>query len=184
MHGHFGERPSRGRLFELVETRALRRRMEAAIDVLLATLDALDGESDLEPANDDEPSLGWPRVGRGAAGREDGPATDAGDDDREYDGADDEPSLAATENHPGGGWSPFLRRDRDGAQTAWARGGSDERELDDADDEEGGDLEEACEDEGCDGGDRENDMAEWGIADFDGVAEQFGRGGRFGEGAI
>lgn len=90
MHTHFGERPSHVRRFEMVETQSLRRRMEAAIEALIASLDALDGDADFEPANDDEPSLGWPGDGRGAAGRLDGPALDAGDDDRELDTADDE----------------------------------------------------------------------------------------------
>ncbi|HWJ74680.1 MAG TPA: hypothetical protein VNX29_16075 [Kaistia sp.] len=90
MHTHFSERPSFVRSFELVETGTLRRRMQAAVDALIEALDALDGDADLEPANDDEPSLGWPGVGHGAAGRLDGPAYDSGDDDREFDDADDE----------------------------------------------------------------------------------------------
>lgn len=143
MHTHFGERRSHVRTFEMIQTDTLRRRMQRAIDDLIAALDALDGDADFEAANDDEPSLGWHGCGRGAAGRLDGPAMDTGADDREHDDADDEPSLGAAEHHPGGGrgWTPFLRRDRDGSQAAWARSGSDDREHDDADDEDGGDSE-------------------------------------------
>lgn len=63
----------------------LRRRMEAAIETLLATLDALDGDTDFEPANDDEPNLGW--NDRGLHGDNDD--READDDDREPD-VDDE----------------------------------------------------------------------------------------------
>ena len=41
------------------ETAALRRRMERAVEALLAALDAMDGDPDLEPA------LGSPEVGHG-----------------------------------------------------------------------------------------------------------------------
>jgi hypothetical protein len=98
MHTHFGERPSHVRRFEMVETQSLRRRMEAAIEALIASLDALDGDTD--------------------------------------------------------------------------------READAADDEDGADLEVVCEDEGCDGGDRESDMAEYGVADGDALADpELGFGG-------
>lgn len=58
-----------------------------------------------------------------------------GDADRE-DGGDDEPSLAACENHP-----DYYAR---GSQLHWTQGNSDEREGDDGDDRE-----DVCEDEGA-----------------------------------
>jgi hypothetical protein len=59
MDTHLRGRPSFVRTFEMIETEALRRRMEAAIETMIAALDALDGDTDSEPATDDEPSLGW-----------------------------------------------------------------------------------------------------------------------------
>lgn len=91
MHTHFGERPSHVRRFEMVETQSLRRRMEAAIEALIASLDAIDGDIDLE--------------------------------------------------------------------------------HEDSDFEDGADLEVVCEDEGCDGGDRESDTAEHGIAHPDALLD-------------
>lgn len=40
-------------------TRSMRMRIEATIEQLVALLDEIDGDPDLEAANDDEPSLGW-----------------------------------------------------------------------------------------------------------------------------
>lgn len=40
-----------------------RERLEAAIEAALELLDRLDGDADLEPGGDDEPSLGWTRHG-------------------------------------------------------------------------------------------------------------------------
>ncbi len=48
MNMHLRERPSHVRTFEMIETQALRRRMEAAIETMIAALDELDGEPDLE----------------------------------------------------------------------------------------------------------------------------------------
>jgi len=105
----------------MVETGNLRRRLERAIETMISALDALEDDADLEPDNDDEPS------------------------------GDEEPWLGAIERHPSGerGWTPFLRRDDDGSQSVWGGGSTDDREFDDADDEDGGDLEECCEDEGA-----------------------------------
>jgi hypothetical protein len=69
-----------------------RRRMEAAIETLIAALDALDGDSDLEPATDDEPSIGWPLGASGAVAFQD-------TDDRELD---DEREFTALERHGAG----------------------------------------------------------------------------------
>jgi hypothetical protein len=70
----------------LALTPSLRARIENTIDHLVALLDTLDGDSDFEPANDDEPSFGWSYSFDGA------PLPSAADrgDDRELDPADDE----------------------------------------------------------------------------------------------
>lgn len=39
-----------------------RREVELQIDALIAALDTFDGDADLEPAGDDEPSLGWTKT--------------------------------------------------------------------------------------------------------------------------
>ena len=47
---------------------ALRRELEATIDRLIAALNALDADPDLEPDADGEPSLGWsPTMALGTA---------------------------------------------------------------------------------------------------------------------
>jgi len=75
--------------------RDLRERVEDAIERLIAMLDALDGDADFEPGNDDEPSMGWSYSFDGVPVP---PAADGGDD-RELDeadaedGGDREPSL-------------------------------------------------------------------------------------------
>jgi hypothetical protein len=61
-----------------------RAAVERAIEALVALLDALDPDPDLEPNGDEEPSLGWTGEGRGMGD---------GGDDRELDTANDEPSL-------------------------------------------------------------------------------------------
>lgn len=91
MQQHFSERRSYVRTFEMIETGDLRQRLERAIDDMIATLDALDGDSDFEG--------------------------------------------------------------------------------EDSDFEDGADLEDVCEDEGCDSGDRESDPAEHGIADRDALLD-------------
>ncbi|UJX47179.1 hypothetical protein [Xanthobacter sp. YC-JY1] len=55
------------RTFEMVETTRFRARVVAAIETLVDLLDELDLDPDLEPDNDDEPSLGW-REARGGNG--------------------------------------------------------------------------------------------------------------------
>lgn len=86
--------------------RSSRQKLEAAIEAAIAALDALDGDPDLEPIEDDEPSLG------AREGRPGGIAFDArfrewrdgadqtewgrtgSSDDREYDEAEmGEPEL-------------------------------------------------------------------------------------------
>lgn len=58
-------------------TNTMRVRMEAAIETLLALLDEMDPDPDLEEGADTEPSLAGPQG--------------CGDDDRELDTSDDEP---------------------------------------------------------------------------------------------
>lgn len=69
-----------------------RRRMGAAIEALIAAMDALDGDPDFEPANDDEPSLGWLGEGWGCGASENS-------DDREFE---DEREISAIERHGAG----------------------------------------------------------------------------------
>ncbi|QJP12174.1 hypothetical protein G3545_12200 [Starkeya sp. ORNL1] len=108
------------REFVMVERQRLRMRAEAAIESLLAILDEIDGDPDLEnhdPELDNdgdwhEPELGWTGIGTGWRGSDldgdcsriplnhdfedehDGCEPDEGDDEPD---ADSEPSL---------GWSP------------------------------------------------------------------------------
>ncbi len=95
-----------------------------AMDVAIATLDALDGDTDLENGGDDEWSFAWTETGlRFCCGYE----------DREADTADNEPSLASPERHPGvPGWStPGLYVDRgpDSSQVRWAEGAQHDGET-------------------------------------------------------
>lgn len=53
MHTHSGERPDSVPSYVTIEERRLRHRTEQAVDALLALLDELDGDSDLEPAGDE-----------------------------------------------------------------------------------------------------------------------------------
>src|SRR4051794_28975973 len=72
--------------------RALRRKIEAAVDRLLDALDRLDGDTDAEPDADGEPSLA--QVGQRFLGGEDD--READDDGRDTEA---EPTLGAPENH-------------------------------------------------------------------------------------
>lgn len=134
MGTHVRERETHIRDFVMVEQATLRRRMEAAIDSMLALLDELDGDPDLEASNDDEPSLGWC----------DGKSSFrwGSDDDREAedehdeDGGDREPSLGAPERAAFfDGWVPAgdgtLHPACNYSQVAWAAGASNDRELGD-----------------------------------------------------
>lgn len=70
----------------------LRSRVEGAIAALIDLVDSLDPDPDLEPDNDDEPSLGWcDGKCEGRYGDTDEREADAGDE-CEID-ADQEPSL-------------------------------------------------------------------------------------------
>lgn len=69
-----------------------RASLEAKIEELIGLLDLLDGDADLEPDSDSEPSLGWPEAG--AAGL--APVLEHDDreleDENDEDGADTEPN--------------------------------------------------------------------------------------------
>lgn len=103
-----------------------------AIEAAVATLDALDGDADLEDGADDEPSLGWI----------DGRPQYCGDyQDREHDTADAEPSLASPERHPrvpDFAWGPiYTARGGEEGQLRWAEGAHHDGE---AVNEDGDDL--------------------------------------------
>lgn len=79
-------------------TPAIRQRLEATIDNLIALLDEIDGDADRESSGDDEPVLGWPDewTGRGAS-----MLHITGDDDRELEGEHDEDGGDAEPDHDG-----------------------------------------------------------------------------------
>ena len=118
----------------------LRRKMEKSVEHILAVLDELAGDPDLEDGGDDEdgqdgePDLGWT-----ATTRQQGQNWQGGGHlanfchDNELDTADAEPSLGAPENHTGAVWHLPDGRFVHATQTRWARGGGDDRE-DDGDD--------------------------------------------------
>ena len=117
------------RAVELVAQRQLRRKVEAAVDRLLAILDDLDGDPEAEPwLGSPEmptgcrgvmmvPGIGWRPVElRWANGANDDREQDAGDgaeiEDEHGDTADLEPSLAASENpHDQRRWAANGRSD-------------------------------------------------------------------------
>ncbi len=148
----------------------MRREARDEIIRLIQFLDAsdeyvmteLEEEADLEEGGDSEPSLGsfdrmtnqeksWKQVHGAVISEIDG----------EVDDADDEPSLGATEHHPICPWSglanrPGEFRDRSGDQSLWGYVGTSDDREDDA------------------GDNPEEDPAESGIADEDGLREQCG----------
>lgn len=67
-------------------TPSLRSRIEATIEQLLALLDQIDGDPDLEPGADDEPSLGWTYFRDGMSAY----TCDSDGDDRELEDEHDE----------------------------------------------------------------------------------------------
>ena len=73
---------------------ALRRSViEDMVQRLVDLLDDLDGDADTEPANDDEPTLGWPEGYRG------GSVLDSEDGERE-------PSLGSLDRQAQDRWAP------------------------------------------------------------------------------
>lgn len=128
-----------------------REAVEAHIEALIALLDDLDGNLDLEPDNDDEPILGWPE---GVVAR-----TGTGLDDREPDGDEDEPELGSPEASPHIRLEPpdleyrrpmplngsDLVHDRGSSQLQWSKGGTRDLERDGGDEgEPDSDEEEWC----------------------------------------
>lgn len=57
MKHHFRERDTYTQILEI--TPAIRHQIEATIENLIELLDVVDPHGDLEPDNDNEPSLGW-----------------------------------------------------------------------------------------------------------------------------
>lgn len=139
-----------------------RRSIEDAIERLVALLDQFDGDPDFEPANDDEPSIGWTGNGPYPTPIGDQSVHNAGDPatvDLELDETDDEsggdaePSLGAPERHP----YSAEHTTRDGAvrprsgyhhhepgksQERWADGarGDHEREVDEDIEQDHGEM--------------------------------------------
>ena len=103
-----------------------------ALDLAIATLDALDGDTDVEDGGDDEPSLGWEKPGSQFILTE-----GAYSGDRELDTADGEPSLASPERHPTIPLSfrdhAYTARGGEEGQLRWAEGARDDREMADED---------------------------------------------------
>ena len=102
-----------------------------ALDLAIATLDALDGDVDLEDGADDELSLGWEKPSSQLFLTE-----GAYSGDRELDTADAEPSLASPERHPAvpapgycARYGAYVDRSSAGKQLRWAEGARDDREL-------------------------------------------------------
>jgi hypothetical protein len=110
----------------------LRLRLATTIENLIAMLDEIDGDENLEEPGDSEPWPAWPERGPGAEG---------GDTvDRELDEADDEDGAEA---------EPTLGApDRGGcylSQAHWADGARGDHEREDASEDEGA----QCDDEGA-----------------------------------
>ena len=148
------------------------------IERLIDLLDACDADCDLEDTGDDEPALGFQedyRSERSLLGLQFGTV------DCELDTADDELTLGAPERHPTPWGSYSLRTDRSGDQTRWADGSNTVARSECEDENEhGGDILDEPHDQQNeddeDGGDREADPAESGIADADGLWQMgFGR---------
>ena len=130
-------------LLPAIAPKSFRAALGDEIERMIALLDAIDGDADLEEGGDLEPSLGAYRVGC----------------DLELDASDDEPSLGSLGGTAHGLWFP--------RSPVWAGGGRTDAELDNCD------LEDTF--------DREDDPAELGIGDQDGLEEQTGRFDRSGE---
>lgn len=138
--------------------------LEALIEAAIARLDEIDGDPDIEDGADDEPDLGRPegmRQSAGYAGR-DGEWSlgswsicvdqefwgmgSVGDVEDEHDGA--EPDCDAEPDEDG---EPSLGSNEDLNQNRWSMGGFAGVH----------DIEEACEDEGFQGGRKTHWLAGW-----------------------
>lgn len=115
-----------------------RRQVEARIDELIALLDAIDDDPDLEdgddaePDQDGEPTLGWPEAIR-ARLTSTGMFVQALGGESE-DGGDREPSLGSLSCTPN--ILSFAAIERATSQLNWAGGGRDDRERDAGDEGE------------------------------------------------
>lgn len=109
---------------------ALRERIEAAIEGLLDLLDALDGDVDAEPDEDDEPTLGFPESRAWSC-------CGHSQDDCEEDDCDAEPSLGSLE-----GYEP-------GNQEHWAHSSGSDGERDAGEEPEADPGEDGVADEGA-----------------------------------
>ena len=118
--------------------------IESEIERLVAVLDEMDGDFDLEesadnePDSDGEPQLGAPEARTGSWA---GLPPESFTDDAELDEADDEPELGAPENNFRGSELRYtlcappsnvvlLTYHSEASQTAWAKGTGDREELD------------------------------------------------------
>ncbi len=109
---------------------SMRLRIETTVENLLALLDEIEGDENLEDGGDAEPSLGWTRHGAGWAEYRDGPALD----DREAEDEHDEDGDPGEDN---GDAEPSL-----GSMGFYANGKLEyDLEADTSDDEPGGDDE-------------------------------------------
>ncbi len=111
MNTHVRERERCARKFEMVETCALRDRLEDTIEALIALLDAIDGDADLEPTFGDIPASGF---------------DEGEEDDAEEDDGTREPSLGSVELYPS--LAPCYRPLWD--QRRWGHSSRSDRELD------------------------------------------------------
>ena len=111
MNMHVRERERCAREFTMVESSTFRDRLEHTIEALIALLDALDGDADLEPTFGDIPASGF---------------DEGEEDDAEEDDGTSEPSLGSVELYPslapcyGGLWD----------QRRWGHSSRSDRELD------------------------------------------------------
>lgn len=154
MNMHVRERERCAREFTMVETSTFRDRLEHTIEALIALLDAIDGDADLEPTFGDIPASGF---------------DEGEEDDAEEDDGTSEPSLGAPEGLARGPVMHFdgyayrtakgVKRFHLGSQEHWTQGEGSfdaEEEFDGLEDDDG----------------REHD--DNGVADEDGMQEQFG----------
>lgn len=88
-----------------------RRAIGVAIERLIAMLDAMDGDPDLEDGRDDEPSLGWTEAwgGRGYVACRDDDGADREDENEHGGDISDEPHDATDEGDEGDD-EPWLGR--------------------------------------------------------------------------
>ena len=138
-----------------------REAVESRIEELIALLDELDDDPDLEDGGDAEPdedgeaTLGWLNTGSQLHLH-----ADYQDGEAEPD-ADGEPSLGSPERQPSG-WGPYgLNKDRRSSQVAWAAGSRSDREADAGDE---GEVEEPDGNGEFQGGDRLGAALELGLS--------------------